>query len=46
MSMKNRSFTNEEKLKIIKEASENRVNETLEKSGKPGEQILKNFLSI
>lgn len=33
MSMKKRSFTTEEKLRIIKEASENGVNETLEKHG-------------
>lgn len=31
--MKKRSFTKEEKLRIIKEASENGVNETLEKYG-------------
>lgn len=31
MTMKKRSFTKEEKLKIIKEASENGVKETLEK---------------
>lgn len=31
MMMKKRKFTKEEKLKIIKEASENGVNETLEK---------------
>ncbi len=33
MMMKKRSFTKEEKLRIIKEASENGVNETLEKHG-------------
>jgi len=33
MDMKKRSFTKEEKLKIIKEASENGVNVTLEKYG-------------
>ena len=33
MMMKKRTFTKEEKLKIIKEASENDVNETLEKYG-------------
>mgnify|MGYP006275658267 CR=1 FL=1 len=33
MMMKKRSFTKEEKLKIIKEASEKGVNETLEKYG-------------
>lgn len=33
MTMKKRTFTKEEKLKITKEASENGVNETLEKYG-------------
>jgi len=33
MTMKKRSFTKEEKLRIIKEASENGVNVTLEKYG-------------
>ncbi len=33
MMMKKRTFTKEDKLRIIKEASENGVNETLEKYG-------------
>jgi len=33
MTMKKRRFTKDEKLKIIKEASENGVNETLDKYG-------------